>query len=373
VNVTKTSNVNEPILTEYLYLYSKYPQTLTCPCKKAAIKYEKFLRINYTLHQLCSSTFVTNDWIAYLAQNRLHEIKYLKSFQSVGTYIFQALKALCQSTNRTISDSLSRVYLNEYATLNVISETLLQSQSQILMEQFISSTSNAFLSLLQTLRDTTQANTLMSALQTNYFFLIDDGDNQTSITPQDYNCSCMSSPACIEPLAIYGDDNLTVIFTVPGLHLGCFIVQGVLQSTLECFYNQTCIDTLQSYIISSTEMYNVSCLDSSLSSRYNETSTIQELVNQLMVEKWNLSSTYENYYKECQPIKCTYSYVTKNDVLYIATTILSLIGGLATVLKFVIPQLVKFIPRLIKIIRRYLGFSRLETGKIGFEVSFNCG
>ncbi len=120
-------------------------------------------------------------------------------------------------------------------------------------------------------------------------------------------------------------------------------------------------------------MYNVSSLDSSLSSRYNETSTIQELINQLMVEKWNLSSTYEHYYKECQPIKCTYTYVTKNDALYIVTTILSLIGGLVTALKFLVPRLVKFTPRLIKIIRRYLGLSRLETGKIDLEVSFNCG
>jgi hypothetical protein len=363
VNVTKTSNVNEPTLKEYLHLYSNYPQTLTCPCTQAAIKYEKFLRINYTLHQLCSSTFVTDDWIAYFARVNIDAFMCLEDFRVVGSFIFQNLKSLCQSTNRTISDSLSRFYLNKYATLNVISEKLFQSESQILMEQFISSTLNDFLLPLQIIRDTTDANSLFTYVGLHYIFF-KETETQTIVSNLNSfdDCYCVSSK-CITQAVFYKNTTLTVLFKVPGVYLGCFLFEALLQSTLECFYNQSCIDILQSYKISSTEMYNVSSLDSSLSSRYNETSTIQELVNQLMVEKWNLSSTYENYYKECQPIKCTYTYVTKNGVLYIATTILSLIGGLATVLKFVIPQLVKFIPRLIKIIRRYLGFSRLETGK----------
>jgi uncharacterized protein YpmS len=114
---------------------------------------------------------------------------------------------------------------------------------------------------------------------------------------------------------------------------------------------------------------NISSLDPILSSRYNKSSTIQELVNQLMVENWNLSHVYESYYKECQPKKCTYTFVTKNDAIYIVTTILGLIGGLVTVLKLLIPQLVKFTPRLIKIIRRCLRLSRVGTGKINRYVT----
>lgn len=116
---------------------------------------------------------------------------------------------------------------------------------------------------------------------------------------------------------------------------------------------------------------NISSLDSLLSSRYNKSSTIQELVNYSMVENWTLSHVYESYYKECQPTKCTYTSMAKNSAVYIVTTVLGLIGGLVAVLKLLIPRLVKFTPRLIKIIRRCLRLSRRETGKINFEVSFN--
>jgi hypothetical protein len=135
-------------------------------------------------------------------------------------------------------------------------------------------------------------------------------------------------------------DNST--FVVPGFYWGCFVIEALLQSRLECFYNQTCINILQRYIESSSSM-NVTPLDSSLSTRYNASSTIQELVNQLMVEYWNLSILYENYYEDCQPTQCSYTYANKIDAVYIVTTVCGLFGGLVVVLKFLIPLLVRLI------------------------------
>ncbi|CAF0739806.1 unnamed protein product [Adineta steineri] len=287
IEVTKVSNVNSPDLTQYLDLYSKYPQTLTCPCTDITIKYEEFLEIEYTLHQLCSSTFVTNDWIAYLAQNHVLTTDYVAGFLELGTYMFQALKTFCESSNKTISDSLSQFYFNEYTSLTVISKQLFESQSQILMDQFKSSTKNTFLSLLQTLRDTTQANTPMSAVQSAYVFVLPDIDDIVTQGEAEYQCSCDLTPQCTQPLQMY-DYNFAIQFSIPGLRLGCFVIEGVLQSTLECFYNQTCLNKVQSYIISPISI-NVIALNSSLSSQFNQTSTVQEVVNELMVDKWNLS------------------------------------------------------------------------------------
>ncbi|CAF0767800.1 unnamed protein product [Adineta steineri] len=311
IDVTKVSIVNSPDLAQYLDLYSKYPQTLTCPCADITIKYGKFLEINYRLHQLCSSIFVTNDWIAYLAQNHVLTTQYVDGFFELGTYMFQALKTFCESSNKTISDGLSQFYVNEYTSLTVISKQLFQYQSQILMDQFKSSTQNTFLSLLQTLRDTTQANTPMSAVQSAYgIFLLgtDDLVSQGVLVSQ---CPSTSTPQYTQPLQMY-DSDFRIQFSIPGLRLGCFLIEGVLQSTLECFYNQTCLNNLQSYIISPISI-NVIPLNSSLSSQFNQTSTIQEVMNELMVDKWNLSMIYENYYKECRPIKCSYTYVDRNE------------------------------------------------------------
>ncbi|CAF4012681.1 unnamed protein product, partial [Adineta steineri] len=359
IDITKVSVVNSPDLTQYLDLYSKYPQTLTCPCSNITIKYEEFLEIDYTLHQLCSSAFVTNDWIAYLAQNRILSIEYADGFLELGTYMFQALKTFCESSNKTISDSLSQFYVNEYTSLTVISKQLFESQSQILMAQFISSTNNTFLSFLQTLRDTTQANTPMSAVQSAYGIYFEGTDATAIEGPLLNQCPSTSTPQYTQPLLMY-DYNFPIQIGIPGLRLGCFVVEGVLQSTLECFYNQTCLNNLQSYIISPVSI-NVIPLNSSLSSQFNQTSTIQEIMNELMVDKWNLSSIYENYYKECQPIKCSYTYVDRNGIIYIITTLISLIGGLVKVLRFMIPNLVKFIPKLIKKIRKCCRSSRSET------------
>jgi beta-lactamase regulating signal transducer with metallopeptidase domain len=102
---------------------------------------------------------------------------------------------------------------------------------------------------------------------------------------------------------------------------------------------------------------NVTVLNNSLSSRFVENSTIEELVNQLMVEEWNRSIIYENYYNECQPSQCTYTHQTKNSIIYIVTTLVGLIGGLITVLKLIVPRLVKFI-------RKNKELTRPEIGKL---------
>jgi hypothetical protein len=71
--------------------------------------------------------------------------------------------------------------------------------------------------------------------------------------------------------------------------------------------------------------------------------TIQELVDDLMIEKWNGSTMYERYYNQCQPTQCSYAIEARNDVVHIFTTLFGIIGGLTTVLMLIIPRLVKLI------------------------------
>jgi hypothetical protein len=54
---------------------------------------------------------------------------------------------------------------------------------------------------------------------------------------------------------------------------------------------------------------------------------------------------YDNYYNACQPAQCIYTHQTKNDIIYIVTTLVGLVGGLITVLKLVVPRLVKLVRR----------------------------
>ena len=364
VTITKTASIDAPSLTSYRNLYSRYSQTLTCPCKRVSITYEQFLQVSYTLHDVCSSIFVDDSWIEYLARHRKNAISTLDGFQSLGIYIFQALKTFCQACNKSISDSLMRFVANKYVSPNAVAEQLMQSQSKSLMEQFISSTLNDFLLSLQIIRDTTQVNALVSALQTNYFLIYYADYKYLMLFPlkDASNHGCDLSASFVRQLVIYNDSGSNILFNVTGFFTGCYIVEGILKSTLQCLYNETCVNMLQSFI--SSPSMNVVSMDTPSSSRFQQNSTVETLVNQLMVEKWHLSSVYEDYYNQCQPTKCIYTYVGRNGITYIVATVFGLIGGLVAILRVLIPRLVKFTPRLINSTGRCLRISRLENGKI---------
>ena len=67
------------------------------------------------------------------------------------------------------------------------------------------------------------------------------------------------------------------------------------------------------------------------------------MLDQLMVDSWQRSAMYDDYYNQCRPTECSYTLMGRNDAVYIVTTIIGLVGGLATALKLLIPSLVTLI------------------------------
>ncbi len=357
INVTQNVNFKEPTITQYSQLYSTYSQTLTCPCSKISINYNTFIQINYTLHQVCNSIFVTQYWINYLADSLGNAGTFAQDFRVTGTLTFQALGSFCELINQTIANRLIEFYSTQYVSASVTSPQLFQFQTQSFISQFISTMTNNFLLSLSTIRDTTQSNSLFSGLQTNYEIYTPSGQIYAYAYPESYgNCICVSSSMCVLQSNIYDYPNYIVLFLVPGIYTGCYVIESLLQSNLECFYNQTCINELQSYFVSSSSM-NITALDTSLPSRYLENSTIEDLLDELMVEEWNSSIMYENYFNECEPRECTYNQQTKNSIIYIVTTIIGLIGGLMTALKLIVP-------RLVMVVRKKKEETRPHNGKI---------
>ena len=123
-------------------------------------------------------------------------------------------------------------------------------------------------------------------------------------------------------------------------------MEALLQSTLECWYNQTCLDLLQSNIrSSSSSQWNLTALDSPKSTHYFSNSTVQDLLDELMIEIWNASIVYEKYYMQCQPQECTYVYKQKYGLFRTITVFIGLLGGLTVVLAGIIPLTVKLVRR----------------------------
>jgi len=307
--------------------------------------------------------FVTQDWIDYLAHSAIDQEAFPHDFRQSGIYTFQALNASCELVNQIISDSLIQFSSNQYVSPTVTPFELFQSQIKAFIRQFRSTTTNNFLRSLDMIRSTNQANALLSAISTNYEFYFRVGMLVAITRPHSYSdCPCDASSICISPSSIYNYPDKKPVFSVPGMYRGCYIVEALLQSTLECFYDQLCLNQLQSYYTPSSAL-NITSLDSSLPSEYSVNSTIQELLNGLMIEEWNLSIAYNNYYNACQPIVCTYTYETTNGIVYIITVLLGLVGGLITVLKFVVPRLMKFIRWIIRKCRRRISpeISTIQT------------
>lgn len=80
-------------------------------------------------------------------------------------------------------------------------------------------------------------------------------------------------------------------------------------------------------------------------SRFSETSSVGELLDMMMVERWNRTVIYGNYYDGCSPKECVYTVEKRNDLIHIVTTVIGLVGGLSTILKMILPHLVRIIRR----------------------------
>jgi hypothetical protein len=155
------------------------------------------------------------------------------------------VRSFYELINSTISYSLNQFYTKQYVSAYVLSSELLQPQIQASIDQFKTSTTNTFLLSLIKIRDTTHVNALFSAQMTNYQPILLDTTGDLLYNTNKYsNCSCDVSPRCISQSYIYDYINNTVLFTVPGMHVGCYIIESSLQSTFECFYNRTCVNQL---------------------------------------------------------------------------------------------------------------------------------
>ena len=345
VTITKSITVESPPVAKYSELYDKYSTTLACPCTKISIGYDKILYINYTLHEVCSSYFISDAW----RNNFLKDIYIdlgliIRDFRFTGMYTFQALKGFCDLSEEKISKNLIRYYSTQYVTSSVTPSETLQTEMEAITRQFKSLTIANFLLSLSTNQGITRGNILYSAALTNFLLWYGTGGIAQVEDVFYLNQSCDASATSVEHAQIYETANTSIIFTVPGFYTGCYPIEALLQSTLQCFYDESCIQQLQMYLPISSSV-QIQPLNSSLLINYVDDSPINDILENLMIEQWNVSVMHESYYDECAPAKCMYSYETRNDIVYIVTTIFGLVGGLVTVLKFLIPIVVKFLRR----------------------------
>ncbi|CAF0812814.1 unnamed protein product [Adineta steineri] len=386
-NVTYTIIKNNPTIIEFNKLHQEYPNTIQCPCQSYSITYEEFITFQPRLHSICSSTFVdvTSQWqiIDYpqtMSSGYYDEPTYSTrkdDFRQIGSPFFQLLNSFCSLSSKTMTAELTTFYSSRFITLNLIAFEQFQTQINQLVDQFIKNTARSFINSLFFAENMTAANMLVSAFQSDSLFssaaplydytyagyeyqsqyIYDRVDQIYNSNESGIDCDCQSTPWCIQQAIVYDLDTTTQLFSPPGIFVGCYLVEAVLQSDLRCFFDIDCLQQL----IDRLSLVNISVSDIILNltaSHYQEKSSLLEIVSNLMVEEWNNQTFYDNYFNICQPSVCTATYISRGNIIYIITTTIGLIGGLTKVYRFIVPIFIKIMVHvIIPFIRKKCGMN----------------
>ncbi|CAF3367477.1 unnamed protein product [Rotaria sp. Silwood1] len=319
----------------------RYVSTLECPCQNITISYNAFISIKAHYHQLCLSDFVTENhiWISLLYSPRAGRDYSYDDYRHFALPQFRLLAALCTLANETISESIDLFNTNVMINEKVQFHETIESKANATLTQFRISVPRTFVRKLDFIRNIAQGNGIVSSILSNWHILslnttFSRRTQWPSLWPEprsygNGNCSCATNAMCTSPAAFNGS-------IVPGFRVGCYPLEALLQSTLECLYNISCINMLR-FLYNHTS-FTVNPLNSTLSS-FN--STVQSLVDRLLVDQWETNVSYEQYYRACTPLSCTYTIRERRNLAYIITSIIGLYGGLTIVLKLIVPELVK--------------------------------
>ncbi|CAF3789909.1 unnamed protein product [Rotaria socialis] len=325
-------------------LQKSYPITLQCPCSEIAISFDSFLSLSPTYHPVCSSPYVSFDWINSIEGTVNLNFSYsYTDFHMVGEAFFSSIATLCSLAQSTISDNLYIFNQTTLITGSAVSYAELMAHADAALNQFKLNTLAEFRRALLLIQIHTDA--MFSTARGNadlYTYQLVSNITQAdridfhSVPTMYGNCSCALNDYCQQQVYMYSNGNEStyeIKFPIPNVFIGCFVTQSVLQSTLECFFNKTCLNAVQAEI-SSAQSINASVLDSNLA-RFSSEMLIGTLINALMVDRWAQTIQYSQYYVQCAPELCTYTFTARNNALYILTTVIGLIGGLKVTLKVI--------------------------------------
>lgn len=118
-----------------------------------------------------------------------------------------------------------------------------------------------------------------------------------------------------------------LFFICSGFVGRCSLMDGLYHSTLECFYEDACVDQFNRAMNFQFQKFNAS------GSRFPPTTRFGSILDEHLLESLEYSSNYSNYFRLCSPSKCQYSYRKENSANSVFTALLGLYGGLTSGLK----------------------------------------
>lgn len=144
-----------PSFEKYQSLYDEYGSSMDCTCSEIAIPYGAIVAVSPLLHPVCSSDFITNEWLWGLSFTSAasHPTDwFLKSASQFGL-----LAKLCNLTRSTVDDMLYQLKLRKVITSKLMSENEFYERLNVTIDATIQSTELHYRVMIETLKTLIQA------------------------------------------------------------------------------------------------------------------------------------------------------------------------------------------------------------------------
>ena len=326
--------IDSPPSSAYQALLARHGSSLHCPCTQISLPYRDLLVSNATYHQVCSSDFVDPAWfsaIAYTGDDPLLRVH--DDFRVILPAYFRMVSTLCARARMAVVKVTDELSTKLFLSSSAMSEAQFLSNMNDTTSQFKESAASEFSRTMHLLRGYLHANTFISSYDLNWYFwtdqLLDFATLWNARIMFNNSCSCGTRRDCISFRPFFS--------VLPGLAMGCSVLEGVMRSNLMSLYNQTVLDNLDNYL---TKAY-VKRLNDSVISRFPVHSSVEKMVDGLFVEEWYFNSSYTSFYNRCAPRYCSYTVEERNDALYVVSRILGLYGGLSVSFWLMSPSLTR--------------------------------
>jgi hypothetical protein len=341
-------------------LLALYPDTLQCPCTRISIPYNTFINqlAVASFHPVCKINFVTGNWLYYYSDYTLYFPNWisLADFRYWNPSFFRVLAMFCALAQDNVADSLLTFGSSTFITDQVMPRALFDKQMNGTLDYIQTSIPLAFARTLELVRTIIQGNALLTAYSTNWKLVLTSKNRNINasflsmpvsygITQNNTICSCATSRLCSMPGQILYP-NSTPSYSLKGIVVGCLMIESVLLSSLSCLCSPTCLAEL------TTETYSIvgfgrldafSIPINMSSSRFSGDETIETIAQAMFIDSWTSNMSYKKYYNACAHSYCSFTYHYRFDTLEVLSAFLSLYGGLALGLRFVVPHLVRIV------------------------------
>jgi len=222
----------------------KYADTIECPCSNVAIPYEKFISISQSYHQVCSSGFISSDFIDQLfIFNRT--ILHRSDFMAISAPYFSWINSFCTLCRVVIYNFYNAFQAELFVNEKVLPENIFTKQADDIIQSFITSALTSFVRALLESIELTDSYQPLSASYSSFDLQV-TSNGSIGIDPIGFdNCSCLLEPkTCSTAAGFYSYDSsnnsFTLLSTVRGIRVSCMPLTSFLLSNLECWYSTDC-------------------------------------------------------------------------------------------------------------------------------------